>query len=600
MLPSPQRHPPCRTLSSLNSATWLRAAELRIGLGCMRLPDGGDPEQALAADTIAAAVESGIVLFDTAHAYGPDPAIPGENERLVTTALRRCGADGRARIITKGGMTRAGEQWIPDGRARTIRADCEASLVALGGLAIDLYLVHAPDPRTPWRTTMRALAELKREGLVSHVGVSNVNRRQLEEAIDVVEIDAIQVALSVLDDTAVRGGLVDLCEQRRIALIAHSPLGGPRRSGALVRREALVAVARDRGVAPQEVALAWVLDVSPVVVAIPGARREATARSAARAGAFDLAPSDRERLISGFAWPQKRSAEASGDDGEVVMVMGIPGSGKTRHAEEYTARGYLRLNRDARGGSLRELNTALDEALEAGSRRIVLDNTYLTRATRSHVLEVAARHHRKVRCVWVDTPLAQAQVNLVERLLDRFGGLPDSATLRLAARSEPGILLPTNQMRAYRELEPPSADEGFASVKQIPFVRAAAPTPTVDAKAGAFVAVSAMSVPGWEAAVAGITAGVPCLLFDWEPNARVSALDADAARLSDVLHARVTTALCPHAAGPPVCWCRPPLPGLILAFARTHGIDVSRSTLIGSGPAHRTLAKTVGATYVAV
>ena len=104
--------------------------------------------------------------------------------------------------------------------------------------------------------------------------------------------------------------------------------------------------------------------------------------------------------------------------------MGIPGAGKSRVAAEYAERGYERLNRDERGGSLRDLATALDETLAAGTRRVVLDNTYLTRAARSHVIEAAARHGAPVRCIWLDTPLAQAQVNLVERLLDRFGSLP--------------------------------------------------------------------------------------------------------------------------------------------------------------------------------
>ena len=81
------------------------------------------------------------------------------------------------------------------------------------------------------------------------------------------------------------------------------------------------------------------------------------------------------------------------DDAEVVLVMGIPGAGKSRIAEEYVARGYERLNRDERGGSLRGIARALEETLSAGTRRVVLDNTYLTRATRSHVIEVAARHH---------------------------------------------------------------------------------------------------------------------------------------------------------------------------------------------------------------
>ena len=123
--------------------------------------------------------------------------------------------------------------------------------------------------------------------------------------------------------------------------------------------------------------------------------------------------------------------------------------------EEYVARGYLRLNRDERGGSLRELAGALDETLSSGSRRIVLDNTYLGRAARNDVIEAARRHRVPARCVWLDTPLAQAQLNLVERLLERVGSLPEPEELRELARREPAVLAPTSQMRAARELEPP-------------------------------------------------------------------------------------------------------------------------------------------------
>ena len=123
-------------------------------------------------------------MFDTARSYGHGEAELGHNERLLARALRRCGAERRARIVTKGGMARAGGGWIPDGRAKAIRADCEASLAALDGLAIDLYLIHAPDPRTPWRTSVRALARLVDDGLVRRVGLANVNRRQLDEALE--------------------------------------------------------------------------------------------------------------------------------------------------------------------------------------------------------------------------------------------------------------------------------------------------------------------------------------------------------------------------------------------------------------------------------
>src|SRR5206468_5028788 len=136
----------------------------------------------------------------------------------------RSGAEASARIVTKGGMARTGGGWVPDGRAKAILADCEASLVALDGLEIDLYLVHAPDPRTPWRTSLRALARIQEQGLAGRVGVCNVNLRQLDEALELAPIAAVQVALSPYDDRALRGGVVERSSGAGIAVIAHSPL----------------------------------------------------------------------------------------------------------------------------------------------------------------------------------------------------------------------------------------------------------------------------------------------------------------------------------------------------------------------------------------
>jgi aryl-alcohol dehydrogenase-like predicted oxidoreductase/predicted kinase len=555
----------------------------------MRLSTDEDRDEELALETIAVAAEAGITVFDTARAYG-------DNEGLLARALRRSGADERARIVTKGGMSRAGGGWIPDGRAKAIRADCEASLAALDGLPIDLYLMHAPDPRTPWQTSVRALARLVDDGLARRVGVANVNRVQLDEALELAPIAAVQVALSVFDDRAVRGGVVDRCAERGIAVVAHSPLGGPRRAGGVARREALSEVADAHGATPAEIALAWLLDLSPAVVAIPGARRPETARSAARAAQLELDNADRAVLARAFGRPKAAAARRRQDDAEVVVVMGIPGAGKTRVAEEYAARGYLRLNRDERGGSLREVAEALGEALSSGVTRAVLDNTYLTRSSRSYVLETASRHGISVRCVWLDTPLAQAQVNLVERLLERFGSLPSPEQLRERSRREPGVHAPTSQMRTFRELEPPSADEGFAAVEQVPFAR----TPTSrSGRAGVFVAAAALRQADWRYPAAA-ERDAPQLVFDWSPDGRLDALAADAARLAAEVSGPVETAVCPHPAGPPICWCRPPLPGLPLAFARSHAIDPARSTLIGTSPAHRTLATTLGARYVAV
>ena len=126
----------------------------------MRLSTDDDRDEARTLATLAAAIESGITVFDTVRTYGRDETELGHNERLLARALRAAGAESRSRVVTKGGMARVAGAWIPDGRAKALRADCEASLEALDGLPIDLYLVHAPDPRRPWRTTVRALGRL--------------------------------------------------------------------------------------------------------------------------------------------------------------------------------------------------------------------------------------------------------------------------------------------------------------------------------------------------------------------------------------------------------------------------------------------------------
>jgi hypothetical protein len=147
------------------------------------------------------------------------------------------------------------------------------------------------------------------------------------------------------------------------------------------------------------------------------------------------------------------------------------------------------------------------------------------------------------------------------------------------------------------ELEPPSSDEGLSSVEQVPFART---PPSKRARVGVFVAAAMLRLPSWEQALEQGDQRAPHLVFDWSPNGTPDELVELAALVSAKVSGPVDSALCPHAAGPPSCWCRPPLPGLPLAFARAHGIDPPSSIVMGTGPAYRTLATALGARYVQV
>ena len=241
--------------------------------------------------------------------------------------------------------------------------------------------------------------------------------------------------------------------------------------------------------------------------------------------------------------------------------MGIPGAGKTLVANEYTDRGYVRLNRDDRGGTLRELADALETGLSSGVRRIVLDNTYLTRAARSHVIETANRHGVPARCVWLDTPLAQAQVNLVERHARPVRHAAGARRAETARAPPPGRaradLADADRPRARAARDRRGVRRGS---RAIAFARDAA-RPT-DAHAPACSSpAAALERPAGSTRSSRATAAAPHLLFHWSPGATPDALEPGRARLAAAVAGPVEVALCPHPGGPPTCWCRPPLPG---------------------------------------
>ena len=566
-----------------------------------------DPARATA--VIHAALDAGATLLDTADAYCLDDNDTGHNERLIAHALKTWRGDPtRITVATKGGLVRPGGRWAPDGRAKHLHDACAASLRALDVPAIDLYQLHAVDSRVPIETSVRALAELQRSGLIRRIGLSNVTVSQIKTAQKLADIASVQVSLSVLDDENLRNGVVEYCRDQGMQLIAYRPVGG-KRTGRLARDPVLSAIAARHNVTPHEVALAWLLHLAPHIIPIPGATREETARSIERVIALKLTDDDRaqldERFPAGRLLRRSRpSITSTRGNGEVVIVMGMPGAGKTSTASEFVSRGYTRLNRDSSGGRLVDLVTELESGLANGQVHWVLDNTYASRKSRNEVIECAARHGVGVRCVRLNTSVADAQINAINRLIEAHGRLPMPEELRKLGRSDHRYFGPDAQFRYERQVEPPVLEEGFTDIEDHKFVRNA--TYGFDGKAivleydavlsaadGTILNSARELIDGYR------TDEFRVLAIAWRPEiTQGQTTEAEVTesfeRTKELLGGDIEFAFCPHPAGPPICWCRKPLPGLILQFAFRYRLALDQCVFIGRSTSDRTLASRLG------
>jgi len=235
----------------------------RLGFGAMRITGEGiwgppdDPEEAKR--LLRRVVERGVNLIDTADSYGPEVS-----ENLIAEALHPYPAG--LVIATKGGLRRSGPgQWPRDARPERLKECCEASLRRLKLDRIDLYQLHSPDPQVPYEDSVGALKELQDEGKIRHVGVSNVSLDELERARAIVEVVTVQNRYSLEDRDS--EDVLEACEAASTGFIPWFPLavgrlaepGGP-----------LDEIARRHDATPAQIALAWLLARSPVMLPIPG------------------------------------------------------------------------------------------------------------------------------------------------------------------------------------------------------------------------------------------------------------------------------------------------------------------------------------------
>ena len=262
----------------------------RMGFGAMRLTGEGiwgeprDPAEARR--VLRRAVDLGVNFIDTADAYGPEV-----NERLIAETLHPYP---RGLVIaTKGGQTRpSAGQWVPDGRPEHLRAACEGSLKRLKLERIDLYQFHWPDPKVPVEESVGELARLRTEGKIRHVGVSNFSVDELQRVRRIVPIVSVQNRYNVGD----RGSedVLALCTREGIAFIPWAPIASG--SAKKLVSDGLEAVAKQHGVSVFQVALAWLLAKSPVMLPIPGTSSVAHLEDNVGAAGLELSAQDLARL----------------------------------------------------------------------------------------------------------------------------------------------------------------------------------------------------------------------------------------------------------------------------------------------------------------
>jgi pyridoxine 4-dehydrogenase len=232
----------------------------RLGFGAMRVTGEGiwgePPNRDQAKAALRRAIELNVDFIDTADSYGPEVS-----ENLIAEALYPYPDD--LVIATKGGYVRPGHgRWVPDGRPEHLREACEGSLRRLRLDQIPLYQFHVPDPKVPYAESIRALVELKDEGKIRHIGVSNVTEDQLREAQRLTPVVSVQNRYNAADRSS--ESMVDLCDQEKLVFLPWAPIQDAD------KLPPVLSAAHIHGASTRQIALAWLLTRSPQILPIPG------------------------------------------------------------------------------------------------------------------------------------------------------------------------------------------------------------------------------------------------------------------------------------------------------------------------------------------
>ncbi|MEU9200049.1 aldo/keto reductase [Streptomyces sp. NPDC048332] len=277
-----------------------------IGLGAMPLSIEGRPDERQAVATVHAALDAGVTLIDTADSYHWHAGERGHNELLLARALRSYGGGTCGVLLaTKGGRGRPGDgSWTVTGTPGHLRRAAEDSARRLGVEAIGLYQLHKPDPAVPWAESVGALRDLLDAGTIRAAGISNVSTGQIREAHAILGAGLVSVQNQYSPAVRIGEPELRLSERLGLAFLPWSPLGGISRSaldgrpGPASVGTAFHHIAAERGVSPQRVALAWLLNRSPAVVPVPGASRPGSIQDSALAAETELSEAELARLGS--------------------------------------------------------------------------------------------------------------------------------------------------------------------------------------------------------------------------------------------------------------------------------------------------------------